>query len=95
VAFGVDWRVATVAGLALLPLLGGHIENEALAPVSHAGEAIKSIAVTMDGQLLMRPLFRWIARSNTPEILTATAPDIGVDPCGLIDPMNLTALRLG
>ncbi len=119
--FGVDWRVALVAGLglalsstaialqvmgernllptgsgqaafsillfqdvaaipilALLPLLARvSASNEAIVPVNHAQEAIKIIAVmaaiVLGGRLLMRPLFRWIARSRTPEIFTAAA----------------------
>ncbi|PWQ83434.1 glutathione-regulated potassium-efflux system protein KefC, partial [Stenotrophomonas maltophilia] len=29
--------------------------------------------IVLGGRLLLRPLLRWIARSNTPEIFTATA----------------------
>lgn len=70
--------VAAIPILALLPLLGfAPNENEATAPVQHAWEALKIIAViagiVLGGRLLLRPLFRWIARSNTPEIFTATA----------------------
>lgn len=120
-AFGVDWRVALVAGLglalsstaialqtlnerhllptasgqsalaillfqdvaaipilALLPLLGlASVTNEAAAHAQPALEAIKIVvvvaAVVLGGRLLMRPLFRWIARSGTPEIFTAAS----------------------
>ncbi len=70
--------VAAIPILALLPFLGVlSTSNEALAPVNHTVEAIKVIAVIvgiiLGGRLLMRPLFRWIARSNTTEIFTATA----------------------
>ena len=70
--------VAAIPILALLPLLGVlSASNEPLAHVNQAQQAIKAIAVVagivVGGRLLMRPLFRWIARSNTPEIFTAAA----------------------
>ncbi len=70
--------VAAIPILALLPLLGlVAISNVVQAPVNHALEALKIIAVVagiiLGGRLLLRPLFRWIARSNTPEIFTAAA----------------------
>ena len=70
--------VAAIPILALLPLLAvASMTNEALTPVNPALEAIKIIAVIagiiLGGRLLLRPLFRWIARSNTPEIFTAAA----------------------
>jgi glutathione-regulated potassium-efflux system ancillary protein KefC len=70
--------VAAIPILALLPLLGvASMTNEASAPVEYALAAIKIVAViagiVLGGRLLMHPLFRWIARSKTPEIFTATA----------------------
>ncbi len=70
--------VAAIPILALLPLLGTLAgENEALAPVNRAWEAIKVIAVIagiiIGGRLLLRPLLRWIANSGTPEIFTAAS----------------------
>ncbi|MDE2416469.1 MAG: glutathione-regulated potassium-efflux system protein KefC [Burkholderiales bacterium] len=70
--------VAAIPILALLPLLGAaYATNEPAAPVNAAQEALKIIAViasiVLGGRLLLRPLFRWIARSNTPEIFTAAA----------------------
>jgi len=70
--------VAAIPILALLPLLGViSADKEALAPVNHTWEALKIIAVIagiiLGGRLLLRPLFRWIARSNTPEIFTAAS----------------------
>ncbi|MDO9198071.1 glutathione-regulated potassium-efflux system protein KefC [Rhodoferax sp.] len=136
--FGVDWRVALVAGLglalsstaialqvmgernllptssgqaafsillfqdvaaipilALLPLLGVvSASNEALAPVNHALEATKIIAVVagiiLGGRLLLRPLFRWIARSNAPEIFTAAALLLVVGIAGLMQLVGLS-----
>ncbi|MDO8449293.1 MAG: glutathione-regulated potassium-efflux system protein KefC [Rhodoferax sp.] len=136
--FGVDWRVALVAGLglalsstaialqvmgernlmptssgqaafsillfqdvaaipilALLPLLAVvSASNEALAPVNHALEATKIIAVVagiiLGGRLLLRPLFRWIARSNAPEIFTAAALLLVVGIAGLMQLVGLS-----
>ncbi|MCX7276513.1 MAG: glutathione-regulated potassium-efflux system protein KefC [Burkholderiales bacterium] len=70
--------VAAIPILALLPLLGTiSEENDALAHTSPALAALKTIAViagiVLGGRLLLRPLFRWIARSKTPEIFTAAA----------------------
>nr|WP_315491742.1 glutathione-regulated potassium-efflux system protein KefC [uncultured Rhodoferax sp.] len=70
--------VAAIPILALLPLLAGSLEpNQAVAPVERMQEAIKIIAViagiVIGGRLLLRPLLRWIARSNTPEIFTAAS----------------------
>jgi glutathione-regulated potassium-efflux system ancillary protein KefC len=70
--------VAAIPILALLPLLGAvYASNEPATPVNAAQEAMKVIAViasiVLGGRLLLRPVFRWIARSNTPEIFTAAA----------------------
>ena len=70
--------VAAIPILALLPLLAvALVPNEALAPVNNTLSAIKIIAVVvginLGGRLLLRPLFRWIARSRTPEIFTAAS----------------------
>ncbi len=70
--------VAAIPILALLPLLGQHFEpNQAPALVERSQEAIKIIAViggiVLGGRLALRPLFRWIAGSKTPEIFTAAS----------------------
>ncbi|HSV51867.1 MAG TPA: glutathione-regulated potassium-efflux system protein KefC [Burkholderiaceae bacterium] len=70
--------VAAIPILALLPLLGVAAgANEALAETNRAVEALKIVAVIagiiLGGRLLLRPLLRWIARSNTPEIFTAAS----------------------
>ncbi|WP_332777426.1 glutathione-regulated potassium-efflux system protein KefC [Polaromonas sp.] len=70
--------VAAIPILALLPLLGSVSEtNGAAAQTNTALEAIKTIAVVggiiLGGRLLLRPLLRWIAKSDTPEIFTATS----------------------
>jgi glutathione-regulated potassium-efflux system ancillary protein KefC len=70
--------VAAIPILALLPLLGVvSASNEAVAPVEYAEVALKIVAIiagiVLGGRLLLRPVFRWIARSRTPEIFTAAA----------------------
>jgi glutathione-regulated potassium-efflux system ancillary protein KefC len=87
--------VAAIPILALLPLLGvALVSNEAAAPVDHAQAAIKIIAVIasiiLGGRLLMRPLFRWIARSNTPEIFTAASLLLVVGIAGLMQFVGLS-----
>lgn len=70
--------VAAIPILALLPLLALSPDSSVTAaPVNHAFEAAKIIGVVagivLGGRLLLRPLFRWIARSKTPEIFTAAS----------------------
>lgn len=70
--------VAAIPILALLPLLAGATAAEqAVTGLDRALEAAKIIGVIggiiLGGRLLLRPLLRWIARSDTPEIFTAAA----------------------
>ncbi len=70
--------VAAIPILALIPLLGVSLmANESLACTNVAYSAIKIIAIIVSivvgGRLLLRPIFRWIARSKTPEIFTAAS----------------------
>lgn len=70
--------VAAIPILALLPLLAGATAAEqAVTGLERALEAAKIIGVIggiiLGGRLLLRPIFRWIARSDTPEIFTAAA----------------------
>ena len=91
--------VAAIPILGLLPLLGGQFipaegSNEPIALVNHALEAIKIIAViggiVVGGRLLLRPLFRWIARSNAPEIFTAASLLLLVGISGLMQLVGLS-----
>ena len=74
--------VAAIPILALLPLLGAQMGmaaelSNASGDTSRWVEALKIIGVIggiiVAGRLLLRPLFRWIARSRTPEIFTAAS----------------------
>ena len=70
--------VAAIPILALIPLLGVSLEvNEASSGIDIVYSAIKIIAIiagiVVGGRLLLRPIFRWIARSKTPEIFTAAS----------------------
>ena len=69
--------VAAIPILALLPLLAVGDAHEPIGNAQRAFEAAKVVGViagiVLGGRLLLRPLLRWIARSNTPEIFTATA----------------------
>lgn len=70
--------VAAIPILALIPLLGISQEvNESSSGVDIVYSAIKIIAIiagiVVGGRLLLRPIFRWIARSKTPEIFTAAS----------------------
>jgi glutathione-regulated potassium-efflux system ancillary protein KefC len=70
--------VAAIPILALLPLLAVEAgTQQSTSGWQHAFEALKIIGVVagiiLGGRLLLRPLLRWIARSNTPEIFTAAS----------------------
>jgi len=70
--------VAAIPILALLPLLAGATAAEqSISGLDRALEAAKIIGVIggiiLGGRLLLRPVLRWIARSDTPEIFTAAA----------------------
>jgi glutathione-regulated potassium-efflux system ancillary protein KefC len=66
--------VAAIPILALLPLLAASQAGDGSNAWLEAAKAIGAVAgIILGGRLLMRPLFRWIARSNTPEIFTAAS----------------------
>jgi glutathione-regulated potassium-efflux system ancillary protein KefC len=70
--------VAAIPILALLPLLAGAAAGaHQVTGLDRLFEGLKIVGViagiVFGGRLALRPLLRWIARSNTPEIFTATA----------------------
>ncbi|VTU36664.1 glutathione-regulated potassium-efflux system protein KefC [Variovorax sp. PBL-E5] len=70
--------VAAIPILALLPVLAvGSVTGSAITGLDRALETLKIVAViggiVLGGRLALRPLLRWIARSNTPEIFTAAS----------------------
>ena len=87
--------VAAIPILALLPLLGViSIENSSLSLADKGGEALKIVAVVtsivVGGRLALRPVFSWIARSNTPEIFTAAALLLVVGTAALMQLVGLS-----
>jgi len=70
--------VAAIPILALLPLLAvGTAAEASMSGVDRLLEGLKIVGVIggiiLGGRLALRPLLRWIARSNTPEIFTAAS----------------------
>ncbi|MEN9545011.1 MAG: hypothetical protein RLZZ598_1844, partial [Pseudomonadota bacterium] len=66
--------VAAIPILALIPLLGAVAADNGANLWWETARALGVIAaVIFGGRLLLRPLLRWIARSGTPELFTATA----------------------
>ncbi|MCZ4315877.1 glutathione-regulated potassium-efflux system protein KefC [Comamonadaceae bacterium G21597-S1] len=89
--------VAAIPILALLPLLAVEVASASHgATASHpALEAARIVgviaAIVLGGRLLLRPLFRWIARSRTPEIFTAASLLLVV---GIASLMQLVGLSM-
>jgi glutathione-regulated potassium-efflux system ancillary protein KefC len=85
--------IAAIPILALLPLL-------ALAPAAaadstpwwlEAGKALAVIAaIVFGGRLALRPMLRWIARSDTPEVFTAAALLLVVATAALMQAVGLS-----
>ncbi len=87
--------VAAIPILALLPLLAVVTgSNESVVLTNRSLEAIKIVAaiaaIILGGRLLLRPLLRWIARSNTPEIFTAASLLLVVGIAGLMQFVGLS-----
>ena len=82
--------VAAIPILALIPLLGVAQAEEGDA-WWEAARALGSIAaIVLGGRLLLRPLFRWIARSHTPEIFTAASLGLVVGIAALMQWVGLS-----
>jgi glutathione-regulated potassium-efflux system ancillary protein KefC len=87
--------VAAIPILALLPILAVNLDtNTAAGHINIASEAIKIVAVIggiiLGGRWLMRPVFRWIASSRTPEIFTAASLLLVVGIAGLMQQVGLS-----
>jgi len=86
--------VAAIPILALLPLLAGATDHVPISGLQRAIEAAKIVgviaAIILGGRLLLRPLLRWIARSDTPEIFTATALLLVVAIAALMQAVGLS-----
>ena len=73
--------VAAIPILALLPLLAVSYADSQVAEGVHLSELARDagtiigviVGIVLAGRLLLRPLFHWIAGSNTPEIFTAAS----------------------
>jgi glutathione-regulated potassium-efflux system ancillary protein KefC len=138
VAFGVDWRLALVAGLALAmssTAIGLSVMGERSMMATTAGQSVLSVSLFQDvaaipllallpllavaagdagggggaggwwgaakalgvvalivfgGRLLLRPAFRWIAGSRTPEIFTAASLLLVVATAALMHSVGLS-----
>ena len=87
--------VAAIPILALLPLLATNPDAaQAMTGAQRALEGLKIVGVivgiVVGGRLALRPLFRWIARSNTPEIFTASALLLVVSIAALMQVVGLS-----
>jgi len=85
--------IAAIPILALVPLLAvGAAHDDGGPPFwIEALRALGVIAViVLGGRLLLRPMLRWIARSRTPEIFTATALLLVVATAALMQSVGLS-----
>ena len=85
--------IAAIPLLALVPLLA--VTAAVAAPAGAgwlaAGKALGSVlGIVLGGRLLLRPALRWIARSATPEIFTATALLLVVATASLMQAVGLS-----
>lgn len=86
--------VAAIPILALLPLLGTSGDAQAASGADRALEALKIVGViggiVLGGRLALRPLLRWIAKSDTPEIFTAASLLLVVAIAALMQQVGLS-----
>ncbi|MEO7939954.1 MAG: glutathione-regulated potassium-efflux system protein KefC [Burkholderiaceae bacterium] len=87
--------VAAIPILALLPLLALEVASPTGTQGAHpallaARTVVVIAAIMLGGRLLLRPLFRWIANSHTPEIFTAAALLLVVATASLMQLVGLS-----
>ncbi len=83
--------VAAIPLLALLPLLAVSGAHDASGGWIGAAKALGVVAaIVLGGRLLLRPVLRWIARSDTPEIFTAAALLLVVATAALMQAVGLS-----
>jgi glutathione-regulated potassium-efflux system ancillary protein KefC len=86
--------IAAIPILALVPLLaaGSAMQDDGGSPFWI--EALRALgviaAIVLGGRLLLRPMLRWIARSETPEIFTAAALLLVVATAALMQSVGLS-----
>jgi glutathione-regulated potassium-efflux system ancillary protein KefC len=82
--------VAAIPILALIPLLAPKVQ----AAGNHWGEAARALAVVagiiVAGRLLLRHALRWVARSGSPEIFTATSLALVIGLASLMRAVDLS-----
>ncbi len=83
--------IAAIPILALLPFLVVVAGHEAGGGWLGAAKAVGTIAaIILGGRLLLRPMLRWIAKSETPEIFTAASLLLVVATAALMQAVGLS-----
>jgi len=84
--------IAAIPILAIVPLLAlqGAAEHDGNGWIEGAKAFGVILAIIFGGRLLLRPAFRWIARSETPEIFTAAALLLVVATAALMQSVGLS-----
>jgi glutathione-regulated potassium-efflux system ancillary protein KefC len=83
--------IAAIPILALLPFLAVVAGHEAGGGWLGAAKAVGTIAaIILGGRLLLRPMLRWIAKSQTPEIFTAASLLLVVATAALMQAVGLS-----
>ena len=83
--------IAAIPILAMLPFLAIASGHEAAGGWLGAAKAAGTIAaIILGGRLLLRPMLRWIAKSDTPEIFTAASLLLVVATAALMNAVGLS-----
>jgi len=83
--------LASVPLVAAVPFLAEHHAAAATPWLSIAKAAAGAVVILLGGRLLMRPLFRLVARSNAREVFTATALLLVAGAAGISEFVGLPA----